>query len=152
FDTITRIEPGPEVRVLARFRGGAPALMERARGRGKVLWFTSACDRSWSDWPRSRLYVPMVHQMLAYAAGLSEGGPIRREIAGERRKWGVSESGGLVEVATPARSESDRSRCPPEEFASRFGFRLPGPGPSSSTAAGPGAAGRSDDGRLRGDE
>jgi hypothetical protein len=152
FDTITRIEPGPDVRVLARFRGGEPALLERARGRGKVLWFTSACDRSWSDWPRSRLYLPMVHQMLAYAAGLSEGGPIRREIAGDGRKSGLSESGGLVHVVNPDPLESDTGRCTPEEFASRFGFRLPGPESSSTTAAGPGAAGRSDDGRLRGDE
>jgi hypothetical protein len=41
--------------------------------------------------------------------------------------------------------ESDLTRCTPEEFASRYGFRLPGPAPSPS-------AGRPDDGRLRGDE
>src|SRR5262249_22998286 len=39
FTTITRIKPGLETRVLAWFRGGEPALLERTKGRGKVLWF-----------------------------------------------------------------------------------------------------------------
>ena len=75
FDTITRIEPDPNARVLAlvpRRRAGAPGA---GQGRGKVLWFASACDRSWSGWPRSRLYLPMVHQMLAYACGPDRGRP-----------------------------------------------------------------------------
>jgi hypothetical protein len=152
FDTITRIEPDPATRVLARFRGGEPALLERAKGRGKVLWFTSACDRSWSNWPRSRLYLPMVHQMLAYATGLSEGGPVRREIASHEKRAGIVDSGGLVHVINPDPLESDMARCKPEEFAARFGFRLPGPEPASTAAAGPSGADRSDDGRLRSDE
>ncbi len=152
FDTITRIEPGPDTRILARFRGGEPALLERARGRGKVLWFTSACDRSWSDWPRSRLYLPMVHRMLEYATGLIEGGPVRRELAGDGRKSGITEFGGLVRVVNPDPLESDTARCTPQEFASRFGFSLPGP-ESPSTAAGGRTRGNGpDDGRLRSDE
>ena len=65
FTSITRIKPDPTARVLAWFRGGEPALLERTKGRGKVLWFTSACDRAWGDWPRGRMYLPMVHQMVA---------------------------------------------------------------------------------------
>ena len=126
FDTITRIEPGPDTRVLARFRGGEPALLERARGRGKVLWFTSACDRSWSDWPRSRLYLPMVHRMLEYATGLIEGGPVRRELAGDGRKSGITEFGGLVRVVNPDPLESDTARCTPRGV--RLPLRLPPPG------------------------
>ncbi len=153
FDTITRIEPDPKARVLAWFRGGEPALLERAKGRGKVLWFTSACDRSWSGWPRSRLYLPMVHQMLAYASGLTEGGRIRWEIAGDRRKAGIVEDAGLIHVVNPDPLESDTARCTPEEFASHFGFRLPAAEPPTSEAAehinSTRAAG---DGRLRSDE
>lgn len=151
FDVITRIEPGPDARVLAAFRGGVPAVLERPKGRGKVLWFASACDRSWSDWPRSRLYLPMVHQMLAHATGLSEGGRIRRELAGDGRKAGIAESGGLVRVVNPDPLESETSRCQPEQFASRFGFRLPGPRPETADI-GRGRGDRLDDGRLRGDE
>jgi hypothetical protein len=152
FHVITRIEPGPDTRVLARFRGGEPALLERAKGRGKVLWFTSACDRSWSDWPRSRMYLPMVHQMLAYATGLNEGGPVRREIAGDGRKSGIHESGGLVRVVNSDPLESDTARCKPEEFAARFGFRLPEPESPSTADGGRSGRDRPDDGRLRSDE
>ena len=94
----------------------------------------------------------MVHQMLAYATGLSEGGPIRRELAGDGRKAGIDESGGLVRVVNPDPLESDTSRCKPEEFAARFGFRLPGPESPSTVADGRSGKNRHDDGRLRSDE
>jgi hypothetical protein len=153
FNTITRIKPGPDVRVLASFRGGEPAVLERTKGRGKVLWFASACDRSWSDWPRSRLYLPVTHQMLAYVSGLTEGGRIRALTAGQGREPGIVEVDGLVEVANLDSNESDMARCTPEEFAASFGFRLPAPGFASSPAPGPsGAARASADGRLRSDE
>ncbi len=80
--------PPRDVRVLAWFRGGEPALLERTKGRGKVLWFTSACDRAWGDWPRGRMYLPMLHQMVAYVSGLAEGGRIRQAIAERRAETG----------------------------------------------------------------
>jgi hypothetical protein len=155
FSTITRIKPGPDVRVLAWFRGGEPAVLERIKGRGKVLWFTSACDRSWSDWPRSRLYVPVTHQMLAYVANLTEGGRIRVETAGDGREPGIIETDDLVHVVNPDPNESDMARCTPEEFAASFGFRLPPRESESQSPATSGATGRAHaplDGRLRSDE
>jgi len=149
FTAITRIKPDHEARVLAWFRGGEPALLERAKGRGKVLWFTSACDRAWGDWPRGRMYLPMLHQMVAYVSGLAEGGRIRQEIAGDERKPGVVESDGLVHVVNADPLESETGRCTPQEFAGRFTFRLPEP-------AAPAVAGQSTrriaDERLRSDE
>jgi hypothetical protein len=153
YGTITRIKPGPDVRVLASFRGGEPAVLERAKGRGRVLWFTSACDRSWSDWPRSRLYVPMTHQMLAYVANLTEGGRIRAATAGAGRAPGIIETDGLVHVVNPDPNESDMARCAPEEFAASFGFRLPSPESQSPATAGQTEAARAAlDGRLRSNE
>ena len=32
----------------------------------KVLLFTSTVDTAWSDWPRSRLFVPLTRQIFAY--------------------------------------------------------------------------------------
>lgn len=125
FATITRIKPDPGARVLAWFRGGAPALLERAHGRGRVLLFASACDRDWGDWPRSRLYLPLVHQMLAHAAGLSEGGRVRPELAGPGRPPGFLEAGGICRVVNVDPSESRTERCTPREFADRYGFRPP---------------------------
>jgi len=149
FTAITRIKPDREARVLASFRGGEPALLERTKGRGKVLWFTSACDRAWGDWPRGRMYLPMLHQLVAYVSGLAEGGRIRLEIAGDDRKPGVALSEGLVHVVNADPLESETARCTPKEFAGRFGFRLPEP-------AAPAVAGQSTpriaDERLRSDE
>jgi hypothetical protein len=149
FTAITRIKTDRQARVLAWFRGGEPALLERTKGRGKVLWFTSACDRAWGDWPRGRMYVPMLHQMAAYVSGLGEGGPIRQEIAGDDRKPGVIESDGLVHIVNTDPFESDTARCTPKEFAEHFGFTPPVPaGAEAARQLSPGLA----DDRLRTDE
>lgn len=149
FTTITAIQPAADTRVLATFRGGPPALMERAHGRGKVLWFAAPCDRGWGDWPRSRLYVPLVHQMVNDVAGLADGGPVRYKTAEGEEKPGLVEREGSLYVINADPYESDMARCTPREFADRFGFRLPEPG--SSLRAGPAAQKPVDD-RLRGDE
>jgi len=149
FASITRIAPEPSARVLARFRGGEPALIEKAVGRGKVVWFASACDRAWGDWPRGRMFLPMVHQMVAYASGLAEGGPVRLELAGAGRPPGLTEADGSVRVTNPDPFESETARCTPAEFAGRYGFKLPEAGAVASKPTS--AQGLADD-RLRGDE
>ncbi len=135
--------------MLASFRGGEPALLERTKGRGKVLWFTSACDRAWSDWPRGRLYLPLLHQMVSYVSGLAEEGRIRQMIVADDRKPGAVESEGLVHVINSDPLESETDRCTAKEFAEQFGFALPGPAPPDATQ--PGTREISDD-RLRSDE
>ena len=149
FVSITKIIPDPSAQVLARFRGGEPALLERSVGQGKVLWFVSSCDRSWSDWPRGRMFLPMVHQMIAYASGLVEGGPVRPELAVFGQVPGLVEAGGFIRVVNSDPYESETARCTPKEFADRYGFRLPevkavAPKPDTTLA--------STDDRLRGDE
>ncbi len=149
FTTITRITPDPQTRVLATFRGGAPAVLERSQGKGKVIWFATACDRAWGDWPRSRLYLPLVHQMVSYVTGLAEGGSVRQEVAEGEKVPGIVDSEGLVHVINPDPFESETARCTAREFADRFGFSLPEPGARNVTAA---TVRKSSDDRLRGDE
>ena len=136
FRAYTRIRPAEHVRVLARFRGGEPAILELGAptggwsGRGKVLWCACACDRDWSDWPRSRLYLPMVHQMLGYLAGLAEGGPVRDVLFSEAMADrtdpipGVFDKGTFHEVINVDPRESELDRCTREEFAARFKLKL----------------------------
>ncbi len=129
FRAITRIEPAADAKVLARFRGGEPALVEKKLGSGKVLWFATACDLDWGDWPRSRLYVPIVHQMLGYLAGLTEGGPVRNipleSVAeGTEAVPGVFAREGFCEVVNLDPRESESERIAPEQFAARFHFDL----------------------------
>jgi hypothetical protein len=130
FAAYTQIIPNEHTQVLAEFRDGRPALLERRQGAGRVLWFASSCGRQWSDWPRSRLYLPLVHQMLGYLTGLTEGGPVRNvriEAAGldaADAVPGVFRRDGFWEVVNPSARESETDRCPPEEFANRFGLNL----------------------------
>jgi hypothetical protein len=154
FTAYTRIEPDPQVTVLARYRDDAPALLDRRVGEGRVLWFTSSADRSWGDWPRSRLYVPLVHQMLGDLAGLTGGGPVRAVTLdadlkdSEHREPGILQMNGRWHVLNVSPRESETDRCTPEEFAHRFGLQLPDI--DSSTGAPLAAAALSVD--LRDDE
>lgn len=55
-----RVAPNtPGVRVLARWNNpeGAPAVLERTVGRGRVLLWTITADKAWSDWPTEPSYV-----------------------------------------------------------------------------------------------
>ncbi len=149
FTAITRIKPDRSSRVLAWFRGGDPAVVERAHGRGKVVWFASACDRDWGNWPRGRLYVPMTHQLVASVCGLADGSRVRDETAEAGRAPGVGVTDGVARVVNVDPFESETARCTPSEFAGRYGIRLPSPtGPTSVERAGKGVS----DDYLRADE
>ncbi len=130
FTSITRITPAPDSQIVARFRGGAPALLEKRLGKGVVLWFASACDREWSDWTRSRLYLPFMHQVLGYLAGLTGGGPVRDVLIDSSSPLaadvvpGVYERDGYTEVVNAGPRESETDRCTSEEFANRFQLTL----------------------------
>jgi hypothetical protein len=66
------LEPAPETsaRVLARFRGSSPALVERELGNGRVLMFASSADPSWNDLPSyGAPYVPLMHLLVRHATG-----------------------------------------------------------------------------------
>ena len=148
FSTITKIVADPAARVVARFRGGDPAILERSVGRGRVVWFATACDRAWSDWPRGRMFLPMVHQMVAYASGLADGGPIRPELARSGTPPGLVAADGTTRVVNPDPYESETARCTPKDFADRYGFRLPDAKAAPKAEAPRGVV----DDRLRGDE
>lgn len=130
YSAYTRIVPGPDARVVAWFRGEAPALLEKRLGKGHVMWFTSSCDREWSDWTRSRLYLPFVHQLLGSLAGLTGGGPVRDVLIDSTSPLaadvvpGVFERDGYMEVVNTGPRESETDRCTPEEFAIRFQLTL----------------------------
>lgn len=126
FRGISRIEPDEGAAVLARFTGGSPALLERSVDKGRVLWFAAGCDGTWSDWPRSRLYLPLNYQLLGYLGGLAEGGPVRNvAIDGQSdvdQAPGVYEDRNHWNAINVSPRESETDRCTLAEFANRFGF------------------------------
>lgn len=61
-------------RVLLRLLGGAPLLIERRIGRGRVLLWTTSIDRDWTDLPLRPAFLPLVRALVLRASGQSEGG------------------------------------------------------------------------------
>ena len=119
-----------DAKVLAEFGDDLPAVIERRVGLGSVVWFTSTCDRQWSDWPRSRLYLPLVHQLVGYQSGLLAGGKVRQFVleaksdSTETAAPGIHARDGYTLVVNGSPRESETDRCSLEEFADRFGLTL----------------------------
>ncbi len=143
----TPIVPHESTRVLASYGNGAPALTEHRIGSGRVLWFLSGCHRTWGDWVRSRLFLPLVHQLLGDLAQLTGGGPVQERLLGEATpapgggviespsRPGVVEAGERWYVFNVNPLESDGERCTAEELADRFRFRLAPRNKNSGEAA-----------------
>ena len=66
------LTPAPTDRTLARFDDGAPALIERRVGTGRVIAFTSTLDISWNFLARTSVYVPFVQLTTRYLARYEE--------------------------------------------------------------------------------
>lgn len=64
-----RLEPGEGALVLARFDDGAPALLERARGSGRLLLLGVPLDGLTGDFPLQPAYLPFLRRLVTYAAG-----------------------------------------------------------------------------------
>jgi len=78
---LTPKEGEKSVRVIARFTNGAPALVERSFGLGKVVMVASTADLEWNDLPARPFFLPMLHQMVAYLASGTDG--TRNGLVGE---------------------------------------------------------------------
>jgi hypothetical protein len=69
------VEPAMGSQVLARFDGGAPALIERRVGSGRVLMWASTLDLGWNDFALKPVYLPFVHRAMRHLAAYSEPAP-----------------------------------------------------------------------------
>ncbi|OFW06279.1 MAG: hypothetical protein A3I61_07405 [Acidobacteria bacterium RIFCSPLOWO2_02_FULL_68_18] len=69
------VQPVTGAEVLARFDAGAPALLERRVGAGRVLLWSSTLDLAWSDFPLKPVYLPFVHQAVRHLAAYAEPAP-----------------------------------------------------------------------------
>jgi len=130
FSVRTQLEPATGAHVLANFRDGDAAIVEQRLGKGSVLWMGIAADRSSSDWTSSRLYLPLVYQLLGYQTGLSSGGRVRQATleAGVTNavnlRPGIHEQDGYALVVNRSPREAETERATAEEFSSRFGLKL----------------------------
>jgi Aerotolerance regulator N-terminal len=123
FSGCTQVAPAEGVQVLARFRDGTPVLLDRQTGPSRILWCTAAVSREHGEWSRSRLFLPLVHQLVRGAAGVAGAGPVR-DLPAAGETPGVRHDGELWEVRNLEPQESELERCTPEEFAQRLGVQL----------------------------
>jgi hypothetical protein len=65
------IEPGSDDQVLIRFETGAPLLVERRVGAGRLLVLTSPLDREWNDLAIHPLFVRFIGEAARYLTGAS---------------------------------------------------------------------------------
>jgi hypothetical protein len=82
--------------VVARFTDGAPALVERSEGKGRVVLFTSDLDRRWNDFPLHPSFVPFAIETLRHVAGPRD--EARAYVVG-RVPEGVREAPGIYALA-----------------------------------------------------
>ncbi len=54
--------------LLMKASNGAPLLAEKEFGRGRVLVFTSTCDRDWTNFPIRPAFLPWIYRLVAYLA------------------------------------------------------------------------------------
>lgn len=66
-----------EVRTWLRFEGGAPALVEKQVGRGRVLLWTSSFDFDWTNLPVQAVFMPLIQAVVA-ELGADGGGRAER--------------------------------------------------------------------------
>jgi hypothetical protein len=69
FTRYVGVEPGTDDRVLIRLDDGAPLLVEKTVGAGRVLLFTSSLDREWNDLPVQPVFVPFVAGLANHLLG-----------------------------------------------------------------------------------
>jgi hypothetical protein len=67
--------PAADATILARFDDGAPALVERRVGSGRVLIWLSSMDLIWNDLAVKPVFLPFVHQMARHLVGYREPAP-----------------------------------------------------------------------------
>jgi len=69
------LSPSAGASVLARFDDGAPALVERTVGRGKILEWASTMDAYWTSLPLQPVFLPFVHQLAQHAGRYADPRP-----------------------------------------------------------------------------
>ncbi len=95
---------------LARFGNGAPALVERRLGSGRLLLYTSTIDREWNDLPIHPGFLPLVQQIVRYLARAPIEPPEAELVVGRARDLPVSPADTRIEVTAPSGKKSTLER------------------------------------------
>ncbi|MFH0901398.1 MAG: BatA domain-containing protein [Pseudomonadota bacterium] len=105
FHTIFLVAPTTAVgnrRILAQFRGGAPALVEGRFGEGRVILFTSSIDRDWNDLPIHPCFLPLAQESARYLAKAPLQSSDTGLFVGAGKDIPIAPDDKRVEVTTPS--------------------------------------------------
>jgi hypothetical protein len=72
FRRFARLAPSAAATVMGRFDSGDVFLVERSVGSGRVLFYASTFNTSWTDLPLDEMYVPFLYQLAEYGAQRGE--------------------------------------------------------------------------------
>ncbi len=110
--------------VLATFSNGAPALAESSLLPGRVLFFASGLDPSWSDFPLTGSFLPFVHEAIRHLAESSSQEARSLEIGEGATLWlPALPAGGGVILRSPSGAET---QVAPQPGPGGFSLELTG--------------------------
>ena len=88
--------------VILSFESGAPALIERQIGRGRVLLFTSTIDRDWNNLPIQPAFLPLLQQTVRYLSHAPLRDLEQPTVIGQPRDIRLQTGDTRVEVSLPS--------------------------------------------------
>ena len=81
----TKFSSEKEVRSIISLSDGSPFLWEKISGPSRLLGFSVSANTDWSDFPLKGLFVPLLYQVMLYAAsGENALAPVPPAVVGER--------------------------------------------------------------------
>src|SRR6267378_3001302 len=95
------LKPEGQAHTLASYDDGAPALIEKPVGRGRVLLYTSTASRSWTDWPIRVSFLPVLQQTVSWLADALEQRQPLPALVGEERTLSPAAGGRVEKVLGP---------------------------------------------------
>ena len=127
------LTPSESAQVIARFDDGAPLLVERTLGAGRIMVWASSLDSRWTNFPFHPLWVPLLHQIA------------RRSMAGrESPAWLVAphtldlsrEPGAVVESPSGQRFRGDAAERPSIDLRERGFYEVRATATATAIGAG----------------
>ena len=104
--------------VILRFESGAPALVERHVGKGRVMLLATTVDCEWTDLPIRTGFLPLLRESARHLLGATDedspatllaGEPRLLSLAGDMQTLEVTRPDGSVWVGRPEAAETGRA-------------------------------------------
>ena len=87
--------------VILRYESGAPALVEREVGRGRVMLLTTTVDREWTDLPIRAGFLPLLREAARHLVGANDEDGAATLLVGEPRLLAFAGDVQTLEVTRP---------------------------------------------------